>query len=73
MNFVRYGCMLQPYYLYVTIEDEEMILIYLLKKMQLLVTGLPAKLCHVNVMSCMFAGTGTVKCKAYSLTKPSRT
>lgn len=36
-------------------------------------TGLPARLCQVNEMSSMLAGTGMVKCNAYSFVKPSRT
>jgi len=36
-------------------------------------TGCPARLCHENSRSAMFAGTGTTKFIAYVLTTPSRT
>ena len=56
------------------LDDGGSLIDLLLKRENAIIfTGLPAKLCQVNEMSRIFAGTGTVKCNAYSFTNPSRT
>jgi hypothetical protein len=42
------------------------------RRMKIL-TGRPARLCHVKWRSLMCAGTGTTKLRAYSLMTPSLT